>query len=76
MEWVIGGVLAGAIVLVLVFALALGRASRNVQHADERTIALAELKDLRSPSGKPFYPKENSLWELAEKLEDLDSRGP
>jgi len=68
-------VVGGALLLALLFALALGRASRNVEHADERTIALTALKDLESPSGKPFYPTENSLWELAEELEDVDPRG-
>ncbi len=61
--------------LALVFGLALARASRNVQHADERTIALTSLNDVKSPSGKPFYPEENSLWELAEQLDDLEPRG-
>jgi hypothetical protein len=72
MEWVIGG-LIGALLLVLLFALALGRASRTVYTGDARTIALTELQDLRSPSGKPFYPNENSLWELAERLEELEA---
>ena len=76
MEWLIVGLVGGAVLFVLIFGLALGRASRNVQHADERTIALTRLNDLRSPSGKPFYPEENSLWELAEQLEDIDSRDP
>jgi hypothetical protein len=83
MEWLIGGLIGGAL-LVCFFALALGRASRNVRTGDERTIALTQLSDLRSPSGKPFYPNENSLWELAERLEELeaglrqnpDPRGP
>ncbi len=75
MEWLIGGLVAGAILFALVFGLALGRASRNVQHADDRTIALTKLNDLRSPSGKPFYPEENSLRELAEQLDDIDPRG-
>ena len=75
MEWVIGGAIGGALLLALVFALALGRASRNVQHADDRTIALTALNEFKSPSGKPFYPTENSLWELAEELEDVDPRG-
>jgi hypothetical protein len=74
MDWLIGGVAAGAL-LILVFALALGRASRNVQHADERTLRLAQLNDVRSPSGKPFYPEQDSLWKLAEQLEDIDPRG-
>ena len=75
MEWLIGGLVAGAMLLALVFGLALARASRNVQHADERTIALTKLNDLKSPSGKPFYPERNSLWELAEQLDDIDPRG-
>jgi hypothetical protein len=74
MEWLIGGLVAGAM-LILVFALALARASRNVQHADERTIRLTQLNDVRSPSGKPFYPEEDSLWKLAEQLEEIDPRG-
>jgi hypothetical protein len=75
MEWLIGGLVAGAMLLALVFGVALARASRNVQHADERTIALTKLNDLKSPSGKPFYPEQNSLWELAEQLDDIDPRG-
>ena len=74
MEWVIGSLVGGAMLLALVFAL--GRASRNVQNVDKRTLALTELNDLKSPSGKPFYPTENSLWELAEALEDAEPRGP
>jgi hypothetical protein len=75
MEWLIGGLVAGAMLLALVFGVALARASRNVRHADERTIALTKLNDLKSPSGKPFYPEQNSLWELAEQLDDIDPRG-
>ena len=59
-------------VVMLVFALALGRASRNVKPVDDRTIALTELTDLKSPSGKPFYPEEDSFWDLAESLDDVD----
>ena len=76
MEWLIGGLAVAGILVMLVFALALARASRNVQSVDDRTIALTQLNDFKSPSGKPFYPNENSLWELAEQLEDLDPRGP
>jgi hypothetical protein len=72
MEWLIGGLIGGAL-LVCFFALALGRASRNIQTGDERTIALTQLSSLKSPSGKPFYPQENSLWELAERLEELET---
>lgn len=75
MEWLIGGLVAGAMLLALVFGVALARASRNVQHADERTLRLTQLNDLRSPSGKPFYPEEDSLWKLAEQLEEIDPRG-
>jgi hypothetical protein len=75
MEWLIAGLIGGAL-LVSFFALALGRASRNVRTGDQRTIALTRLSDLRSPSGKPFYPHENSLWELAERLEDLEASYP
>jgi hypothetical protein len=65
------------LLLTVVFALALARASRKVSGGlDDRTIALTQLKDLKSPSGKPFYPEENSLWELAEELDDLEPRGP
>jgi hypothetical protein len=74
LEWLIGGLVAAALLAMLMLALA--RASRNVQSVDDRTIALTQLNDFKSPSGKPFYPKENSLWELAEQLEDLDPRGP
>jgi hypothetical protein len=74
MDWLIGGLAAGA-VLIVVFAVALARASRNVQHADERTLRLAQLNDLRSPSGKPFYPEQDSLWKLSEQLEEIDPRG-
>ena len=74
MEWLIGGLMAVAILVMLVLALA--RASRNVGSVDDRTIALTQLNDYKSPSGTPFYPNENSLWELAEQLEDLDPRGP
>ena len=76
MELVIG-VIGGAMLLTLVFALALGRASRNTSAApaDYRTIALARLSEMRSPSGKPFYPDDRALWKLAAELEDLDHRG-
>ena len=77
MELLIVGLVVGAMLLMLVFSLALGRASRNTSPArgDYRTIALARLSNVKSPSGKPFYPKDSSLWELAEELEDLDHRG-
>jgi hypothetical protein len=75
MEWLIGGLVGGAVLLVLVFGLALARASRNVQHADQRTVRLMQLTDVKSPSGKPFYPEEDSLWHLAEQLDDIDPRG-
>ena len=77
MELIIGGLVGGAVLLMLVFALALGRASRNTSpgRAEERTIALTRLNDVRSPSGKRFYPEENSLWKLAEELEELETVG-
>ena len=75
MLWLILGLVVGVALLVVVFALALARASRNVQPVDDRTIALTKLIDLKSPSGKPFYPEENSLWKLAEELDDIDPRG-
>lgn len=76
MVWLIGGLVVGALLLTVIFALALARASRKVGGIDDRAIALTELRDLKSPSGKPFYPEENSLWELAEELDDLEPRGP
>ena len=71
------GVIGGAVLLTLLFALAVGRASRNTSAgpADYRTIALARLSDMKSPSGKPFYPDDSALWKLAAELEDLDHRG-
>jgi len=76
-ELLIAGLIGGAMLLMLLFALALGRASRNTsaRPADYRTIALARLSDMRSPSGKPFYPDDRALWKLAAELEDLDHRG-
>ena len=77
MELLIGSLIAGGLLLTVVFALALSRASRRTSAgpADFRTIALARLSDMRSPSGKPFYPDDTALWKLAAELEDLDHRG-
>lgn len=75
MVWLIVAVVCGVLLLMLLFGVALARASRNVAPVEDRTMALTRLKDVRSPSGKPFYPEENSIWELAENLEDVDPRG-
>jgi hypothetical protein len=76
MIWLIGGVVLAVLLLVLIFAMALARASRKVGTVDDRALALGQLNDLKSPSGKPFYPEEDSLWKLAEELDDMESRGP
>ena len=75
MVWLIVGLVAAALLLTAIFALALARASRNVGHLDDRAVALAQLKDVKSPSGKPFFPDDDSLWELAEEIDDVEPRG-
>jgi hypothetical protein len=69
MEWL----LVGALVLGLadvVFGVMLFRASNGLDAVDEETRALAELASLKSPSGRPFFPDGDSVWDLAGSLED------
>ncbi|HYI35236.1 MAG TPA: hypothetical protein VEX39_01415 [Thermoleophilaceae bacterium] len=68
-----------AVVFVLLVALvvlgvgvAASRSRRNdVSRADE----LVGLSRVKSPSGKSFFPTDDSVLELAELLDDVEERG-
>ena len=73
MDWLLiaipaGGLAAGA------FAIALSRAATALRHVEGETQALAQLGLVESPTGKPFFPDGDSLWELAAQLEDSEVR--
>ena len=69
MDWPIF-VVAGALVVLALFALALTTASGPVGSSDAEMQALADLSRLEGPSGAPFFAGENAVWDLAERLED------
>lgn len=64
------------VVIVAVSALAalavaaLGATFRRGHDHDAEAQTLADLSELRSPSGKSFFPDGDSVLELAEALED------
>ena len=49
-------------------------ASRAPQQESIRSSELLGLAKLRSPSGKTFFPTDDSVLELAELLDDVDER--
>jgi hypothetical protein len=70
MEWLIIGLVV-AFVLVAIFALSLGAAADSVPSSEAETRALTDLTQVRSPTGKRFFPTDESIWDLAESLETL-----
>jgi hypothetical protein len=76
MDWLWIGIPASTLA-VGAFAMALLRASRVLRPLDGETRALASLGGVRSPNGRPFFADADSIWELAESLEDqrLRERG-
>ena len=54
-------------VVVVVLGVTVSRASDH----DGETARLASLGHLQSPSGKPFFPDDDSVLELAEALKDV-----
>jgi len=61
--------------LVAVVVLAVGMtASRARKQESIRSSELLGLAKLRSPSGKAFFPDDDSVLELAELLDDVDER--
>jgi hypothetical protein len=72
MLWIIGGIVLACVLLAILFAIALGRATRSGSSIDKETRALTELNNIKSPSGTPFFPTDDSIWDLAHELEELD----
>jgi len=68
---IVVGVAALAALVVLAVGVAASRSRRQVS---ARRSALVGLSKLRSPSGKPFFPTDDSVLELAELLDDVDER--
>jgi hypothetical protein len=67
-------VLAAVVVFVvvpLVLALALGRARGRTRSHDPQAAVLAELAEVRSPSGTPFFASGDQALELAEQIDEL-----
>jgi hypothetical protein len=56
------------------FAYALLCSTHVLQDVEDETRALAVLGQVESPSGRPFFPTGDSLWDLAGQLEDLSAR--
>jgi len=73
MDWLLIAIPAGGLAAA-VFTVALSRAATALRHVEAETRALAELGMVESPSGKPFFPDGNSIWELAGQLEDSEVR--
>jgi hypothetical protein len=69
---IIAVVLAVLVALVVLgVGVAAGRARRR---ESMRTSELLGLAKVRSPSGKQFFPTDDSVLELAELLDDVDER--
>jgi hypothetical protein len=60
-----------AAVVVLAVGVAAGRSRRRESVRRNELLGLAKL---RSPSGKSFFPDDDSVLELAELLDDVDER--
>ncbi|HEX5911078.1 MAG TPA: hypothetical protein VFY44_11335 [Thermoleophilaceae bacterium] len=68
-------IVAALAALVAMVVLAVGMtASRSRREESDRSSALLGLARLRSPSGKAFFPDDDSVLELAELLDDVDER--
>lgn len=66
-----------SLILIIAGATVLGvgmAASRARTRSNSRRSELLGLAKVRSPSGKSFFPTEESALELAELLDDVDER--
>ena len=62
-------------VLIALVVLAVGRAASRARKRDSsRSKELLGLSKVRSESGKPFFPTDDSVLELAELLDDVHER--
>ena len=73
MDWLLIAIPVGGLAGAL-FAVSLSRAATSLRRVEDETRALAELGLVESPTGKPFFPDGNSIWELAGHLEDSELR--
>jgi hypothetical protein len=64
------------VVVPLVLALALGRARGRARSRDPEAAAMAQLAEIRSPSGTPFFASGDKVVELAEQIDDLRRSAP
>jgi hypothetical protein len=69
--WIVAVAVVVFVVLPLVLALALGRARGRPRAHDPDAAVLAELAELRSPSGTPFFSSGDQVMELAEQIDEL-----
>ena len=60
-----------AALIVLAVGVTAGRARRRESIRNSELVGLSRL---RSPSGKAFFPDDDSVLELAELLDDVDAR--
>lgn len=68
-------IVAGIAGLAALTVLAVGiAASRSRRRVSSRRLVLLGLAKVRSPSGKSFFPTDDSVLELAELLDDVDER--
>lgn len=68
-------IVAGIAGLAALTVLAVGiAASRSRRRVSSRRSVLLGLAKVRSPSGKSFFPTDDSVLELAELLDDVDER--
>ena len=69
-------IVAVFVLLVAVVVLSVGvAASRSRRNDVSRANELVGLAKLKSPSGKSFFPTDDSVLELAELLDDVEERG-
>lgn len=68
---IVGAAVAVFVVVPLVLGLALGRARGRAQSHDPEAAALAELAELHSPTGTPFFASGDQVMELAEQIDEL-----
>ena len=63
-------ILAGVVVVSLVFGLALMSAAKGADEMDSETGVLATLASVRSPSGRPFFATSDSVQDFVATLEE------
>jgi hypothetical protein len=63
-------ILAGAVVVSVVFGLALMSAAKGADEMDSETGVLAVLANVRSPSGRPFFATSESVQDFVTTLEE------